>query len=150
MKTRKDVSDMSERKRKIVELGVLAFALFTLVSSIFLPHYVISSLSFFSRPFGKPDVEMINGILTSSAILLGLWALQVKKHKRLSRNVIVFLIFLLQIIFLSFVGYSYFLDSVHYGYLSWITVTYATNSLLINIWSWLIILVQKIVWKEEQ
>lgn len=81
---------------------------------------------------------MINGVLTTSAIIFGLSTFQIGKRK-LRHHVILYIILFLQTLSIYVVGLSYFMDFVHYKDSTFRTFMFATSSLLINTFNWAIV-----------
>jgi len=137
---------MSRKAKKIMKFGTLIAAIFCYSFSIILPIYVVLIREIQLQ--GMVDPEVINGILTVSAILFGFSTFQIGKRE-LRQYLVLGSVLAMQLVFISLVGMSYFADYVRYEHGSFRTLMVATMSLLINTFSWAIVRMLRIVWEEE-
>jgi membrane-associated HD superfamily phosphohydrolase len=97
----------------------------------------------------RVEATTVNGIITVSSIIFGFSTFQVRERREI-RRVIFLLIFSLQVIVLSVVGFSYYASNIVLGYATVLTMTLATTSLYVNLFSSLLIWLLLSMQSEQQ
>jgi hypothetical protein len=93
------------------------------------------------------EPEIVNGILTISAIILGFSGFYAWPPRKLGYRFTLHVIFVLQVAVLAFTGFSYFKDFLDYQYVSVKTLLAATISLVFNLACWLTTSLLKSYWE---
>lgn len=128
-------------KWKIETIALLLIAVIFYCLSIFFPIYVILIIG---APLHRAvDPEVVNGIITGSAIFFGFSTLHDEKRK--SFQALPFLIFSIQVFLLVVTCVFYFVGYVTFQYTPLSALLSATISLLNNLSSWLLIHVLNVV-----
>ena len=134
----KSKTETTNENEKIVigKTILLIIAIFCYLMSLFLP---LALALIMGMPLDEQvDPEVINGIITVSAIFFGFSALR-NGRNRTRHDFILLLIFFFQILVLVIATVSYFISYLRFSYSPLIAMVGTTTSLLVNLSSWLLI-----------